>query len=209
MYKMSDLIFDIGANIGKWTIQNTSNNNKIIAVEASKKTYMELVKIENYKIICLNYAVCDSPNEYVEFYDCDTNTISTLNEDWLNTETSRFYKHDKYNKIMVPVISIDTLIEKYGKPNLIKIDVEGAEDICVKSLSSKVDSLCFEWAAELDNVFINTITHLDKIGFTKYHIQYCDNYTYRPSIYEYNSVEVINKIKSLRKKIDWGMCWAI
>ncbi len=51
-------------------------------------------------------------------------------------------------KVSVPTISIDTLIDTYGIPDLIKIDVEGAEELVVKSLTKKVKCLCFEWAVE-------------------------------------------------------------
>ena len=59
------LCFDIGANIGNWSLANVNNYNKIISVEASEKTFKNLLKNVNecVKIIPLNYAVCDSKEE--------------------------------------------------------------------------------------------------------------------------------------------------
>lgn len=52
------LIFDIGANIGNWSLANIGNDNQIVAVEASPKNFKELEQnciLKN--IIPLKYAV--------------------------------------------------------------------------------------------------------------------------------------------------------
>ena len=46
------MIFDIGANIGNWTLANISKTDKIVAVEASLFTYSKLLdNIESYSNI--------------------------------------------------------------------------------------------------------------------------------------------------------------
>ena len=54
------MFFDIGANIGSWSLSNIQNTNKIIAIEAIKQTYDVLLNNINLRsnIIPLNYAVC-------------------------------------------------------------------------------------------------------------------------------------------------------
>jgi FkbM family methyltransferase len=203
------MFFDIGANIGKWSLSNVNNCEKIIAVEASPKTFQKLVSTinNNSKIICLNYAVCNSDDEYITFYDSNVDTISTLNRDWLDSENSRFYKYDNYNVIKCKTIKLDNLIEKYGSPELIKIDVEGGEFESLSSLTQKVKNICFEWASETNNVTLLCLDHLSKLGYNKFAIQYEDNYTYRP--YLYTNIDVIKEIlnKTTPKK-EWGMIWA-
>jgi hypothetical protein len=54
----------------------------------------------------------------------------------------------------------DKLIETYGVPELIKIDVEGGEDKCITSLTKKVPQLCFEWASETNDVTYSCLNHL-------------------------------------------------
>ena len=41
------MFFDIGANIGKWSLSNVNNCEKIIAIEASPYTFKRLV--DNYE----------------------------------------------------------------------------------------------------------------------------------------------------------------
>ena len=66
------MFFDIGANVGKWSLANITSCNKIIVVEASPTTFSNLLSniSKNPKFICLNYAVCNNNCEDVIFYDC-------------------------------------------------------------------------------------------------------------------------------------------
>jgi FkbM family methyltransferase len=209
------LIFDIGSNIGKYTIHNYTDKTKIIAVEASLKTFETLVKNTQHlsNVTCLNYAVCDSDQAFVDFWICQTaDTLSTLDKRWLFSDDSRFgnsnFTVGSY-KVSVPTVSIDTLIDKYGIPDLIKIDVEGAEELVVKSLTKKVKCLCFEWAAEWKDDICRTIDILSALGFTQFHIQHEDNYDYKPSDYEFSATECKEQINIKIHKVDWGMIWAI
>lgn len=201
--------FDIGANIGKWALANVNRYDKIIAVEASPRTFVELQKnCINDKIIPLNYAVCKNDNEDIIFYDSRTDTLSTLNKEWLTNPISRFYNHDSYIEIMCKTISLDTLIEQYGKPCLIKIDVEGGEFSCISSLTQKVDLLCFEWASELKDVSINCVDYLYTLGFSQFYIQNDDNYTFIPENNMFYDIETLKYYLSKTiPKIDWGMIW--
>jgi FkbM family methyltransferase len=88
------MYFDIGANIGDYSISNKDNATKIIAIEASPNTYSILKRntkdIDN--IECLNYAVTNSKNKNINFYDCDVDTISSLNKERLTSNRSKFWQ---------------------------------------------------------------------------------------------------------------------
>ena len=121
------MFFDIGANIGRWSLANINNCKNIISVEASPNTFNKLINNikNNNKITCLNFAVCNSKEDYITFYESSADTLSTLNKDWLTSKQSRFYNQTQIKEIKCKTISIDKLIEIYGNPELIKIDVEG------------------------------------------------------------------------------------
>jgi hypothetical protein len=80
------LCFDIGANIGNWSLKNMNNYDKIITIEASETTFKKLLQnvSNNRTIIPLNYAVCNSKEEHIKFYNCESDVLSTINEKWLN-----------------------------------------------------------------------------------------------------------------------------
>ena len=203
------MFFDIGANIGKWTIANINATNKIIAIEASPCTFENLkIHLKNQpNVEILNYAICDNNSEPTQFHHCtDADTLSTLNSKWLTSNDSRFYNY-RYNTITVNTLTIDKLIENYGMPDLIKIDVEGGEYECIKSLTQKSPVLCFEWASELNEISTQSLDHLYSIGFTQFYLQFEDNYTFRPSEYNETIESIKDKLTNTRKKVDWGMIW--
>jgi FkbM family methyltransferase len=202
------MYFDIGANVGKWSMANIPNCDKIIAIEASSFTYSNLVyNVKNIpNITTLNYAVCNSLDEFVEFYHCKTDTLSTLNLDWLSSPTSRFYNYDKVTKIRCIPITLDKLIEQYGKPELIKIDVEGGEFECISSLSVKVSNLCFEWAAETNDITFKCIDYLFNLGYTEFGLQLEDNYLFRPEKYVERN-KILEYLHTTTAKKEWGMIW--
>lgn len=202
------MFFDIGSNIGNWSLANISNCDKIISIEASPNTFNKLVNntCNNNKIIPLNYAVCNSNEEFIEFFNCDADTLSTINRDWLDSEKCRFYKQYKYNIIKCKTITIDKLIDIYGIPDLIKIDVEGGELECLLSLTQKVNNICFEWASETNDITLKCLDYLESLGYTEFSIQYQDDYTYRPTDYK-SSNYIINILNSTTPKNQWGMIW--
>jgi FkbM family methyltransferase len=202
------MYFDIGANIGQWALANVNNCDKIVAVEASPFTFRELINnCKNNKIVLVNRAVCNNNGNDITFYQANCNVLSTINKNWLTDETSRF-NNEPYNEITCKTITIDSLIEKFGVPKLIKIDVEGGEYSCVTSLTQKVETLCFEWASEVNDITFNCLNYLITLGFKKFYLQFEDNYIFIPNECEYYEIDVIKeKLKNTTPKLHWGMVW--
>jgi FkbM family methyltransferase len=202
------IFFDIGANIGNWALANINKCDKIISVEASPITFYKLVNnCKNDKIILLNYAVCNNNNNDIIFYHADIDALSTINKDWLTKETSRCYGIH-YTELICKTISIDQLIEQYGIPDLIKIDVEGGEYHCISSLTKKVNLICFEWAYETSDITFNCIEYLFNLGYTQYYNQInSDEYLFRPTDNEYYDISTVKTTLLNAKGNDCGMIW--
>lgn len=202
------LLFDIGANWGKWAVAN-QNGNTVIAVEASPITFNFLKhSVQQFNnIIPVNYAVCEGTEPFVYFHHAECDGLSSLNSSWYTNPDGRFYKH-KFVTLPAPRTTIDELIKMHGKPSYIKIDVEGAEDIVVRTLSQKIDLLAFEWASEARDVVYRTLDHLEKLGYTKFHVQNEDAYTYMPRDFPYTSQTLREFMKNTKDKVDWGMIFA-
>jgi FkbM family methyltransferase len=202
------MFFDIGANIGAWTLANIDRCDKIVTIEASPITFDKLVNnIKNDKTILLNYAVCNNNGNDITFYHANCDVLSTINKSWLTDETSRFYNHP-YTEITCKTITIDKLIQQYGLPDLIKIDVEGGEYECISSLNYKVNLLCFEWASETNDITLKCIDYLFNLGYTQYYIQNGDAYTFRPQDNDFYDIYIVkSKLLNTIPKHDWGMMW--
>lgn len=203
------LCFDIGANVGEYSAENAHLYDKIIAVEPNPDIFKVLqMTADAYKNITpLNYAVCDNECKDIVFYKADLHVLSTINPDWLTSPDSRFY-NTGHHQIICKTITIDKLIEIYGVPDLIKIDVEAGEYECVKSLSQYVKMLCFEWASEMNTITLKCIDHLYSLGFTLFHIQFEDHNTYQPDQNDFYDIDELKRRLSLTTpKQEWGMIW--
>lgn len=205
------LCFDIGANIGNWCLTNINNYDKIIAIEASSIIFNDLLKNCNNcnkKIHPLHYVICNNNCENICFYHCyyDHN-ISSINKDiYDNPYLSFCHKHFFNFKTISKSITIDKLIEIYGKPDLIKINVEYCEYDCISSLNTKNDLLCFKWSFDFKDISLKCLDHLEKIGYNKFYIQDKNDYNFKPNNEDFNhSITTIKNL--LLNKNDWAMLW--
>jgi len=207
MKKPKKLIFDIGSNIGKFTNVCEKNYNcKVVLVEANKDLYDELNLKFGKKHHVLNLAIDNECDKEKDFYVAKWNEISTLSNDWVsNSRFSNNYGLDKIVK--VKTITIDKLIEMYGKPDLIKLDVEGYEYNAILGLSQKVDKICFEFAEEEKENIIKSCKYLSQLGYNKFGYIEGDEYLKEPDVYEnienFKLFDILNK----DRKEMWGMIW--
>lgn len=92
-------------------------------------------------------------------------TVSTLSEHWMK---GRFSDLKWEKKIDVEITTLDMLIDTFGEPRYIKIDVEGFELNVIKGLSKKVGIISFEVTSEFFNDALNCLEYLKKLGYKKF-----------------------------------------
>jgi FkbM family methyltransferase len=126
-------IFDIGANVGYITLfcaGLVGEQGRIVAFEPGQRAYERLVaniQLNHFQnVIPVMEALSDSDGHesYCQAIKCGQdvyNSLLTVDTPWTSTKDFR--------TTQIPVHSLDTLMEKSGwpVPQLIKIDVEGAE----------------------------------------------------------------------------------
>jgi FkbM family methyltransferase len=224
--KSQMLLFDIGANRGDAVLAGLKKGYKVIALEAAPKVYGELVKnfIYNPNVVPLKFAVSDKDYEQIEFYEADEDGLSTMNLDWLTKEDMP-YAGKPYRTVSCTTITIDTLVEIYGEPNLIKIDVEGAEWAVLKGMTKKYKTLAFEWTFETIKEHEQQLNYLYSLGYTEVAPQYITHHLERPRVWlglhEDNTNKLLAwhqetsdawidggwKMANLRPTADVGMLW--
>ena len=172
------LIFDIGYNYGEFSQKCFQKHPgcKIIGVEANSSLVYGMRNTENFHII--NAAASDKDDSEIDFYiEPNQSGISTASKEFISN--SRFTKGSKNlkpnsSKWMPPIkmntITIDKMINDYGNPDFIKVDVEGYEHTVLKGLSKKSGQICFEWHEESASEVYKIAEHLQSIGYDKFGI---------------------------------------
>jgi FkbM family methyltransferase len=132
--KSGDVVLDVGAYIGyPYTLKSAKlvgNRGKVISIEPDPRNFRILAmnvksnKLSN--VILLNVAVSDKDGES-PFYVRKRPMVSRM-------QLCHKIPSDILETIRVKTRSIDSILEAYNIPNVdwVKIDVEGAEMLCLK-----------------------------------------------------------------------------
>jgi FkbM family methyltransferase len=143
--KKGDLCFDVGANMGNKVEPMLGNNARVIAIEPQESCQKFLRKKFKNNIVLIPKGL-GSQEEIKDFFISDSNTISSFSRDWIDAVKKNRFKNHEWNKVKkIEIITLDNLIEIYGIPAFIKIDVEGYELEVLKGLSRPVGMISFEY----------------------------------------------------------------
>jgi len=202
------LCFDIGANRGDFTLAALGRGYRVISIEPAPRVFGELVKnfIYNPNVTPLRYAVSDSDFARVQFYEASEDGLSTLNKDWL-TDKSMPYAGKAFRTITATTITLDALALKFGVPDLIKIDVEGAEWSVLNGLSSKMGTLSLEWTYETIAEHNLQLAHLAALGYTQVAPQFIEHHCQEPKswfpLVDFDLAVWLDKNKKSWEKTGW------
>jgi FkbM family methyltransferase len=144
------LVFDVGANRGKHTRYFLALGASVIAVEPIPRCAKNLRRMYlKRRVTVVPSAVGDRPSTAM-LHISSYAPLSTLSDEWLQTAQSspRFRDMSWNETVEVSVTTLDSLIERYGIPDFIKIDVEGFESKVLDGLSEMPRALCFEFNTE-------------------------------------------------------------
>ena len=152
--KKNDLCFDVGANVGNRIRPILEIGCQVVAVEPQESCYKYLGWKFGDKIKIVTKGLGE--NESVKnFHIADDATLSTFSDEWLDAvKDGRFKERTWDNVVKIEMTTLDKLIETYGKPRFIKIDVEGYELEVLKGLTKPVDMISFEYTVpeQIDKV---------------------------------------------------------
>lgn len=176
--------WDIGAHYGYFSLlahELTGDQGHIVAVEAAPATFNMLSRNCNGKatITILNKAVSDQAGK-ATFYELP-NLYSEYNSvDVSQFEQEEWFKKIKAKKVVLDAVTLDGLAQAHNNylPDIIKIDVEGAEAAVIKGALQLLNdpahhtTLVMEFLApERNNKSHNeAVNQLKQLGYKTYNI---------------------------------------
>lgn len=203
------MMFDIGANVGNVSQFFSPICERVICFEANPNLVRYLnMRFKNSNVIVDGRGLSDK-TEIKTFNIATADTISTFSSDWINK--SRFAGQYSWgNQVDVQTTTLDSIIEEYGVPDYIKIDVEGYELEVLLGLTKLLKNtiFSFEWAEEEYEKILKTIDHVKNLGYMKFGFSYADDVLLEHQITwtEWENLDMLKDIDP-RRKDKWGMIY--
>ncbi|HPU57690.1 MAG TPA: FkbM family methyltransferase, partial [Verrucomicrobiota bacterium] len=131
------MIFDVGAHKGEDTEFYLKKGFKVLAIEANPTLANELrdrfsEAIREGRLTVIHAAVADKDGE-IEFFLNERSVFGTINPGWAERNEKMGARS---TKVVVPAIDFRKLLREHGVPYYLKIDIEGADMLCVHALES-------------------------------------------------------------------------
>ena len=158
------LVFDIGMFDASDTRYYLESGCRVVAVEAnpelaSRAEQAFAKEIATKQLTVVNRAISDVGGEVDLLLCADDLGSSTLYRDLIaHRSPSR--------SVRVPTVSLTDLIEEHGKPDYLKVDIEGADRFCVLAVERerRPTFLSFEVGEDFDEL----LAHVVRVGFRQF-----------------------------------------
>jgi FkbM family methyltransferase len=204
------LVFDIGANLGNTVKIFINVSEKVIAFEPNPKLINGLKKMFKNNNVVIDSRALSSETGKKIFNISEADSVSTFSQDWINH--SRFSKTIFWDyPIEVDTTTLDNIIDEYGIPDYVKIDVEGYEYEVLSSLTKFLPEtlFSFEWAEEMKEKVSLIIKHVYNLGYKSFGITEEDRVLFDNEINWMGYEDLCNEVELFEPegKVRWGMIY--
>jgi FkbM family methyltransferase len=168
--KPGDLCFDIGANLGQKTDVLLAAGARVISVEPNSNCEADLnFQFKNNKSVTIVKTAVGSHEGMIKIYAQGSGAAASVIPDW---NKKLFGDNYVTTATDVPMTTLDRLIQQFGRPAYIKIDIEGYEEEALKGLSTRVPIVSFEFFHDRPAAASKCLELLSRLGPTK--LRFCD-----------------------------------
>lgn len=174
------LIFDVGANHGAKTDIFLRLGARVVAVDPDEsnerilREQFHALRVRPKPVVIVAKALSDKEAVETMFIDEPGGAKNTLNPKWvevLRADDTRFGSTLQFGETRrVETTTLDRLMETYGVPYFIKIDVEGFEDQVLAGLTRQVPALSFEFTTIAREVAHSCLQRLEQLGPYRFNV---------------------------------------
>jgi FkbM family methyltransferase len=166
--KPGGLAFDIGAHVGDRIASFRRLGARVVALEPQPgpARALRLIHGRDPNVTLVAAAAGDVEGEVTFLVNSSNPTVSTASEAFVAAaEGAGGWEGQTWDhRITVPCLTLDRLIATHGRPDFVKIDVEGFEDRVLAGLSAPLPALSFEFTTIARDVAENCLDRLVALG---------------------------------------------
>jgi FkbM family methyltransferase len=168
------LCIDIGAHVGSRARCFRALGARVVAIEPQPRFafFLRWLFRHDPGIIVLPMAVGAMPGEVDLRISSLTPTVSTASDRFQSAvaglKSFRAVVWDE--EVKVAAVTLDQLIVRHGRPDFVKIDVEGMEDEVLAGLSCPVKALSFEVLPAHKPSAMRAVARLSELGAYRFNV---------------------------------------
>jgi FkbM family methyltransferase len=154
-----DLVFDVGAHVGRYAEIFTDLGAKVVAIEPNPRCCEQLARLAKIRDIQVeSCAAGDAPGK-LKLRICQDSVISTVADAWYEgARKSSIHRDAQWlETVDVDVLTLDQLANRYGIPTFVKIDAEGYDAHVLRGMSFRPRALSFEYNRLLPEVAVHCL----------------------------------------------------
>jgi FkbM family methyltransferase len=170
-----DLIFDIGLHTGKDTAFYLAKGFRVVAVEANDALVDEASRRFADEIdagrLTIHHVAIAAREGTIAFF------VNDQKDDWGTTSPAFVERNEAlgttHTKIEVPCVPLRCIIEEHGIPYYAKIDIEGADVLCLEAFldfQERPEYLSIEATLDRFEGVFGELSHLWVLGYRRFKI---------------------------------------